>query len=178
MNRRIKNAFQGLLVLAVTLVVLVIALKALTWLPTVIDKGIIRQYVDIESARTELSLDDIQMPTYFPETFEWPPSTVLAQTSPFKAVVVEVKSTETQETVLIISQSERADFSPSGRLRITLVSEEVSYDVNGSYATLLTGRCAEAPVCSRIYWDKNGYRVDLSMQSSPFELIRIARSMR
>lgn len=172
--RKIPLAFISF---SAAVLMLVGVLKLLNWLPAVAQKEVLRPYKDIEEVRSELSLRDVLIPSYFPEKLRWPPSAILAQGTPFPAVIMEFDDAGTRETVLVITQAASEAFPAVDRIRMDRVSEKVGYSLRGREAVLEVGTCAGGEPCSAISWKERGYRIGVTAKSSPIELIRVAESM-
>ncbi len=173
-----RESLRGLLSFAAILLVLVAALKLLNWAPNVLDPGGMRAYPSLSAASTALQVEDLLVPSYFPEQVRWPPRTILAQSKPYMAVAVAYEGTRREGIVLHTTQSASAEFTLDTGIALTTIRETVPYDLNGRPATLAVGLCPDGEPCSRLTWQQGRYWVSVEMVSSPFELIRIAESMR
>ncbi len=156
---------------------LITLLMILNWVPTTIEKGYIREYKSINEVKSTLRLKDIYVPKYFPENILWPPARILAQTSPHTAVLMEFVDKNTKKTVLIIYQSERKDDIRDTKAKIDEIKESVEYPLENRRAQLLVGICKGATPCSMLTWKEGQYYIEIFIESPPFELIRIAKSM-
>ena len=169
--------FLGLFYFAVTIAILIVVLKVTNWLPTVLQEGAMREYSSIEESKSGLNIRDINVPSYFPQSFKWPPSKILAQSRPFIAIVMEFKNGETGDIALVISQAADKSFVPDKKITIVQIKERVNYPLKGRSVLLEVGVCKKDVPCSRISWDEGKYRITIEMKSAPFELIKIADSM-
>jgi len=167
----------GLVMFAAMAAVLVLVLKALHWLPTALDKGAVREYRSIEEVSRSLGIKDIYVPVYFPQSYRWPPSRIIAQGTPFVSVVMEFEDVRRGGTGLVIRQSESEAFPKEDRIGILNVRERVSYVLNGRSAVLEVGFCEHNVPCSRIFWKEGSYAVSVAAKSAPFDLLRLADSM-
>lgn len=175
-----RNKALGFLAFAAGLAVLVIALKALNWLPLFAQKDLLRRYGDFEEMRSELGIRDVLVPSYFPEDFRWPPTGVIAQGKPYPAVILEFGRSgkgKDREIGLVIFQATADDFTPGGTLEISRTLEKVAYPLKGRDAVLEVGTGARGETCSRISWREKQFRVTVLARSTPFEVIRVAESM-
>ncbi len=174
----IRKTLRGLLLMIVMGGLVVVLLAAANWLPSRMQKGFARQYGSIEEAKRSLGLDRVVAPAYFPEGITWPPSFILAQKKPYKAVVMEFRGAGAAGTALIVIQS-AAPGADAQLQRITLsgLKEETQYRLKGKMVLLQVGTCDKEKTCSRMTWQDNGLRYSVLLLSSPFELIRIAESM-
>ncbi len=172
-----KKRLTGFLYFAVTVAILVALLKVAGWLPTALQEGLMRQYDSVEEVRAKLHIKDVYVPSYFPQSFKWPPSRILAQSRPFVAIVMEFRDVRTADTALVISQSADKDFVPDKRISLTRVREKVDYPLKGRASSLEVGTCRNGSPCSRISWREGIYRISVEMESAPFDLLKIADSM-
>ena len=156
-----RNAF-GSLAFAAGLAILVIALKALNWLPLVAERDLMRRYGDFEEMRTSLGIQEVFVPSYFPEDFRWPPTGIIAQGKPYPAVIMEFgRSGEGKagEVGMMIYQAAKGGFSPGGPLELSRVRERASFSLRGRTATLEVGSDENGEPCSRISWREKDVRI-------------------
>lgn len=175
-----EKTMRGLLLMLVIAGLAVAFLAAANWLPALMQKGFARQYDSIEEAKRSLGLDAVLVPGYFPEGITWPPSFILAQKKPYKAVVMEFREAEAMDAALIVIQSSwHGSDVQLQRIRLSGVKEETQYRLKGRNVFLQVGTCDNGMPCSRMTWqDKDsGLHCTVLLMSSPFELIRIAESM-
>lgn len=175
--RRKKDRRPGVLVFAAMLLALVAALKVANWLPTAVQKGALRSYQSLEQMERALNFRDVRVPSYFPESVSWPPSAILAQGRPFKAVMLEFSRPGDEGPSLVITQSASPGFPPSPPIRLSEITERIDYDLRETTALLEVGACPDGSACSRITWREGGYRFSVAMRAAPFDLVRIAHSM-
>jgi hypothetical protein len=162
------------------LAILVIALKALNWIPLIAQKDLMRRYGDFEEMRTSLGIREIFVPSYFPEEFRWPPSGILAQRKPYPAVIMEFEwggEGTIREVGMMIYQAARDDFSPGGPLKISRIREQATYPLKGRSAILEVGSGVKGEPCSRISWREKDMRITVLARLTPFELMKVAESM-
>ena len=167
----------GFLSFAVAVLILVLLLKVTNWLPSVLQEGGIKRYASIEEVKARLKTKDIYVPTYFPQSVQWPPSRILAQSRPYFALVMEFSPDRSGAPGLMISQVAGKAPIPEEKLRLIQVKERAPYPFKGRNALLEVGTCRNDLPCSRVSWDDGTYRLTLTMNAPPFELIRIADSM-
>jgi len=172
-----KKKLLGLLYFALTLAILVAALKVTNWLPTAFQEGLMKKYSTVDEVRTKLHLKDVYVPSYFPQSYGWPPSTILAQSKPFVAIVMEFRNVQTADVALVISQTAEKSFTPDKKILFVHIKEKVDYSLKGRPAVLEVGKCKDDVPCSRISWDEGAYRMTVEMKSAPFDLLKIADSM-
>lgn len=173
MTKNLRKFF----VFVMTIALLISVLKVINWLPAAVEEGLIRKYDSIEDVRSKLKMREIFIPSYFPQSFSWPPSAILAQTKPFQAIIMEFKHIELGDTAIIISQAASQDFIADNKIRMDQVREKVPYQLKGRKASLIVGTCKNDEQCSQISWDEGKYKMSIIMKSTPFDLIKIAESM-
>jgi hypothetical protein len=177
-KNRVVKMLQGLLWMLLITGGVLILLIFINQLPSLIQKDFPRQFSSIEEARFTLALDNIIVPSYFPEEISWPPSFIFAQKKPFKVVVTEYKDVRSGNTALIIVQaSTAANIKQYQRIRLSVIKQEAVYNLKGKNAHLQIGTCENLLPCSQISWQDEHENYALLSTSSPFELIKIAESM-
>jgi len=159
-------------------VVIVVALIVLAnWVPTTFQRDTLRRYGSVEKLKAALNIKDVFVPAYFPQSIAWPPSDIVAQASPFVAVLMKFNRVNSNDEVLIITQSAREQFPREASIELTKITERGLQPLHGKNALLEVGACGKVEPCSRISWREGEYRLTLMMKATPFELIRIAGSM-
>jgi hypothetical protein len=173
-----KKAVTGFFAFLVLVALVVALLRLINWLPVLLHEESLRRYESLEAVRTSLHLEDLHVPSYFPESFRWPPARILAQGEPFVAVAMEFAEADTGKIGLLLTQvAEGGHPLDVEAIRLQRVREEVPYDLKGRRATLRVGDCASGGTCSSLSWKEGGYTLRLVMAGPPFELIRMASSM-
>jgi hypothetical protein len=175
-----RNKAFGALAFAAGLAILIIALKALNWIPLIAQKDLMRRYGDFDEMRTGLGIREVFVPSYFPEDFRWPPSGILAQGRPYLAVIMEFERSgegKTGEVGMMIYQAARDDFSPGGPLILSRIKEQATYPLKGRSAILEVGSGVKGEPCSRISWREKDVRITVLARLTPFELMKVAESM-
>lgn len=163
--------------LAVTVVIVIAALKFISWLPDVIQEDTLREYESVGAVRSRLNIKDIFIPSYFPQNIKWPPSEIVAQRKPYIAIMMGFKDRESGERILIIHQSASGDFIPVQGIGFDRIREMTEHQINSKVARLEVGLCGSNDPCSSISWLEGQYRIKITMKSTPFELIKIAESI-
>lgn len=174
-GRTVRGLFWLLLMAGVILTIM----NLLDRFPSLIQEDNVQRYESIEDAAKALGLQrKVLVPTYFPEGISWPPSLILVQRRPFRALVTEMTDAETKKTVMVIIGSSRADGNLRlERIRMIELREEVEYKLKDKSALLQVGTCVGEMPCSRITWQDNELHITALLVSSPFELIKVAESM-
>ena len=175
-----RNKAFGALAFAAGLAILVIALKALNWIPLIAQKDLMRRYGDFEEMRTSLGIRQVFIPSYFPEDFRWPPTGVLAQGKPYPAIIMEFERSgegKAKGVGMVIYQAARDDFSPGGPLVLSRIREKATYPLRGRSAVLEVGVDVKGEPCSRISWREKDVRITVLALLTPFELMKVAESM-
>jgi len=167
---------KGLAYFALGVAALLAFLTAANRVPFLLHEGTMRSYVSVEEVRRELNISDIPMPSYIPESLIWPPAAILAQTTPYEAVVIEFKGAGGAIS-LVIARSASEEFDPGRQIRLKDVRETAVHNLRGRNATIETGACSDGLVCSRIWWNEEGHRIIVIMRASTMELLRIAESI-
>jgi hypothetical protein len=167
----------GLLPFLLAVAGLILLLVIINWIPQTVRKDTLREYASIEQVRASLNIRDIYIPSYFPQNITWPPVKILAQASPFPALVMSFTGAGKDEIVLVLSQSAGKAIRTAEQLELTDIREETPFVMRGNNATLTVGRCRDKQPCSRISWNEAGYLITVQMRSTPVELSRIAESM-
>ena len=167
----------GLFPFILAVMIIIVVLKVLNWVPSVLEKGGLRQYAGVDEARAALNMKDILVPSYFPQQIVWPPSAVLAQTKPYPAIVMKFTRANKRDTALVVSQSQGAAINNENPIDIVTIRETVRYALKGRDAVLTVGMCRHEEPCSGITWKEDASTITVQMKSGPFELIRIAESM-
>ncbi|MFN3739114.1 MAG: hypothetical protein ACK4TF_00380 [Thermodesulfovibrionales bacterium] len=162
-----------------SLLFLIMALIAIRHISGVVQKESLRTYKGIEELQK--NFEGLLIPTYFPEFLKWPPSRIVAQKRPYRAIAIELKDKE-NNIALVLTESEREDF----RLQTLYIKdpiETLAHDIKGRKAILRVGSCspvlkpAETKICSNLSWKEGDYYINITIKSRPFELLKIAESM-
>ena len=169
--------FISFLYFVITVVILIAVLMIANYLPMALQKDTMRKYKSIEEVKSKLNINDVYVPSYFPQNFVWPPSTVLAQDKPFVAIIMEFNHAEKGDVALIISQSTSSTFAPDEKIKILRINEKAGYPFKGRNMTLEAGVCKSEEPCSRIIWDEGRFRINITAKSTPPALMKIAESM-
>lgn len=162
--------------------VLLMALAVLNWMPTSVQKSSVHTFASIEEAGSQLGIEGLIVPAYFPEHLAWPPTEVVGQRKPHEAVVFIIEDKATRRPALIVSQSASQEFDAAGRADVESPSEVTSIPIKGRSASLKAGSCG-AVKCSSISWHEPAagsgglYIRVLLNDSTSMELVRIAESM-
>lgn len=175
--RQVMKQALHVLSFALILAVVIVALKALNWVPGALEPGLMARYPSIGDAVSTLGLRQVYVPAYYPESLGWPPAQILAQSQPYPAVIMEFVHARDRQTALVISEVAGPGFEPKVAIRFRSVGETVPFDLGGRKAQLEAGTCEDGSACSRIRWQEGEVRIVLTMKGPPVELIRIAQSM-
>lgn len=172
-----KRTVSSLLSFAIVIGLLIVALKVINWIPLALQQDAVRRYKSVEEVRSALNMKDIYVPSYFPQQISWPPSSILAQSKPFTAIVMEFTRADKRNTALVISQSEGRALNVENPIEISVVTEKVQYQLRGRNAVLTVGSCGNEEPCSGMTWTEGKYTMTVLMKSTPFELTKIVESM-
>lgn len=170
--------FVRYLLFALTIAAIVLLLRLANWIPGIMQQESMRPYSNIDLVRTKLQIREVYVPSYLPRQFRWPPSEILAQGTPFIAIIMEFRDERTGEPILMTSQTEKGRLPAwDKKIVIQKFEERVHYSLKGRDAVLTVGLCGDGEPCSGISWEEGPYRIDVLMKSGPFDLLRIADSM-
>ena len=162
---------------AATVLGVIVLFKILNWMPSVFEGGLLKRYGSIDEVRTKLQFTEIYVPSYFPQRFSWPPSSVLAQTSPYRAIVMEFRDREKGDIALMIVQSASESFRPDNKIVMVQTKERERYPLKGRDARLEVGICKNDEPCCKISWKEGQYSITVTMKSAAADLTRLAESM-
>ncbi len=178
MKDRIMKILRGLLWMLSAAAGVAMLIFIMNMLPSLARKDFAARYVNIEEAKRSSGLDSVPVPSYFPEGISWPPSFIVAQKRPYKALVAEFKDRASGQTALIIIQTSLPGSEQQfQRVRLAEVKQQSDYRLKGMNAALLVGTCDNGLPCSRMSWQDGGGSHAVLLTSTPFELIKIAESM-
>lgn len=162
------------------LLLLLGVLASIKHLSGILEKDTLRTYRDVEELKK--NFDDILIPSYIPEFLVWPPSKIIGQKRPYRAVAIELKDKKAKITLVLIV-TEREEFRLES-LSMKETKEQITHIIKGRKATLKIGRCSsiysvnpEDLTCSELTWKERRYIINITIRSGPFELLKIAESM-
>lgn len=155
----------------------VAAIKAVNWLPAALQPDVLRRHESVEEARASSGVEQILVPSYYPQELGWPPSAILAQGRPYPAVVLEFTRAGGRDAALVVTQWAAGRPRPEGRIPIAEVQETVRYSLRGRDAVLTVGRSPAGERVSRIGWAEGKYLFEISGKVSPVDLVKAAESM-
>lgn len=168
----------NILIFMFMIAILFVSLKVINYLPSIIDGETLQRHRSIEEMKSAINVSHLYIPSYFPQGIEWPPSDILGQGKPFKAIVLKFRHGGSGDIAMVIYQVEmNRHITEEREVRITKVRERIQYNLKGREADLQVGACEDEEICSRISWTEDGFRVIISMKSTPFELLKIAESV-
>lgn len=172
-----QRKFLNLLLFGIAVAALLAALRLMNWAPTALQDGLLQRYNSVEEVKAKLNIRHVYAPAYYPQCFRWPPASIIAQTRPYTAVVMEFMRKDGEEICLVVAQTEVSRPSPRVKIALAEVRESVRYLLKGRPALLETGLCDDGQVCSRISWEEDGYRILIIGKSVPAQLEKIAESV-
>jgi hypothetical protein len=143
----------------------------------VLQEGLLSTFKSAEEVRSKLHIHDVHLPSYYPQGLRWPPTRILAQSSPYVAIMTEFTRLQDGKTALVIAQTSLPHPAPRAAIEMIHANERVHYPLKGRNALLEVGQCGNDERCSRISWNESPYRIDVIMLSPPTELVKIAESM-
>ncbi len=160
-------------VLAVLVIIMVLYL--LNRIPGTFHGEGLRQYSSLEDVRESLRIRPF-IPRYFPENLSWPPERILAQKVPYEMLLVVFKTKSGIFPYMAIRESRSVKDLNDNITTIEKVTEEVELPINGKRGILQVGTCDGIP-CSRIFWQEEGYHIEVFIKDHPSELLKVVRSM-
>ena len=172
-----NKALSRFLSFALMIGLLILALKIMNWVPLALNQDMLRRYKTIEEVHSALNMKTIYVPSYFPQQISWPPSSIMAQSKPFSAIIMEFTRADKKNPALVIYQSEDHSLNIENPIEISVVREKVRYTVQGRDAVLTVGSCRNDEPCSEVTWTEGKYTMTVFMKSTPFELTKIVESM-
>lgn len=168
--------FKLIVTFIVSILIVIITIKAINYLPLIIQKDTMRRYESIEEVKERLGIKDLLIPTYYPQDLIWPPSEIFAQGRPFMAVTMEFRNSRSGRTDLVISQSSSERFKV-GKLNIKKSLDSVVYSFKGRKILVVTGFCENGDTCTRASWVEGRYRITVTGRLDPPQLSKIVESM-
>ncbi|UCG77927.1 MAG: hypothetical protein JSV21_10200 [Nitrospirota bacterium] len=172
-----KKGLKRIVLYVLLVLAVAITLKAINYLPELIQRDTLREYEDVEGIRRELGIK-VYVPAYLPAGIKWPPSTIMAQKRPFKAIFMLYRDSVSGGNMLSVHQSETRDFIRYRAFGFKEVTQRAEHDLVGRKALLEVGKCSDGDQCSRISWEEDGAFIKIEMRSGPFDAIRLAESIR
>ena len=160
--------------------VLVGALAVANWMPSVIDREVLRKYTSVESVQRDLHMDKIYMPSYLPEYLRLNsiPVEIYAQKKPFSMVLLHFQSWDSKDIGLIVHQiSAKADYHPESEIKLGSVIRRSKVSIKGRDGLLITAECEKRGTCNQVSWTEGNYLLKVISKGSARDVIRIAASM-
>ena len=166
------------LVFGVMVAIVVIVLSLLNWLPVAVLRGGVKKYRTIEDVRTDLNMNKIYLPSYFPQYLVWPPSEIYARRRPVRMVLMHFTNYEKKDIVLSIRQAESGDPDPlKSRIEPVKIKRQDTILVKGRKGKVSLALCRGGEPCNSITWQEDGYTLEIVAKDSVRELQKIAESM-
>lgn len=172
-----REHLKGIVIFAVMALILLGALRLLSWIPEAFDPGSFRRFDTVEEARSHTKIGQIYLPAFYPPSVIWPPTLIGAQTHPYPAVITEFSGKDAAGVYLTITQTAKTHRPLKARVYLTSTREQVRYPFKGRNALLEVGACEDGSRCSRFSWEEDAYSMALIIRSAPTELVRMAESM-
>lgn len=172
------SRLKMLLLFLITLAVLVLTLKLISWVPLAIERDSVRSYPSQEAVMERLLLRKIYMPSYFPQYLRWPPSEIYAGRKPSPSILMHFSHRETGEIVIGISQTVSGGRELKSRIEPSVIKKEDATLVKGRQARLLQGLCPDSrKPCNKLTWQEDEYILTVTSRDSISETLKIAESM-
>lgn len=170
--------FLAIFSFVVTIILLIVILKVMSWIPLAVQQGTLRSYHSIEEVESKLHFSNIYVPSFFPQNFSWPPTEIVAQEKPFPMIIMQFRDRDTQKIGLVIQQVYiHATYRPEADLKITKIQRESAVFIKDWKARLVIGLCGEGRPCNQVSWQSGTCRVTVRTTAPPRDLIRISRSI-
>lgn len=152
-------------------------LMLLNVLPLYFNRGILREYANINELKESLQIQKIFLPAYLPEDIKWPPSKIFGQSVPHFEIILEFKSNKSNDAILYLNISEKHDFKYSDKFKIHNNSKTFHSLIKNRHAIIKVGFCNENINCSEIIIKGNRYLITLKGKMQLPILLRIAESI-
>jgi hypothetical protein len=146
-------------------------------LPLYFNRGLLREYANINELKDSLKIQKILLPAYLPEDIKWPPSRIFGQTTPHFEIILEFESNKSYDTILYLNLSEKHDFKYSDKFNIHNNSKTFHTIIKNRPATIKAGFCNENIHCSEIIIRDSRYQIILKGKMQLPILLRIAESI-
>ncbi len=169
--------FKSFASFILSILLIIVAMKAINYLPLLIQKDSMKHYRSIEELKKGLDIKDIFIPAFFPEELSWPPSEVLGQGRPFLAIIMEFRSRKDNTTALVICQSTSKKFRYDDKLKIKHVRDNVNYSFKGRGISITTGSCENGETCTGASWNEGRYWITVRARFEPPRTLKIVESM-
>ena len=146
-------------------------------LPLYINKNLLREYKNINELKNSLKIQNLPLPSYLPDSINWPPSKILGQSTPYLAIVLVLNSNIKNEPILYVGISESKIFKYPDIICSCNNSKSFTTNINGHPAKLKAGFCDEIINCSEIIIDNGKYQIVLKSKMQLPILLRISESI-
>ena len=170
------QVIKKLLLFLVMAIAVVLSLRLLNWLGESINEEGARSFTQVEAARRYLDVEELYLPMYRPQHFQWPPTEILARRSP-KQLISHVTERETGEVILAIAQTEAAASDIKLRLEPVNSKRSTEIQLEGRPARLTEAECNTGGTCFQLTWMEGSTGIKMVAKLSREELIRVAESM-
>ena len=175
-----KRTFgKKLIFFTVTVLLITAILALLNWLPSLIQKRTMKRFSSIDSAKKELRLHRLFLPTYIPEDLHlvWPPAEMYGQEVPFSAFIIHLRYRDSRNIGLVIQQTDAtAPYQIEPLIKISTKSKGSQIFVKDRKALLVPAICDENTPCNEISWNEDGTIITLICKCSAQEIVKIASS--
>ena len=162
---------------AAIILMLLGALRVLNWIPHLIEERSLRRWPSLENAQRALDLPPVKLPTFFPDSLQFPASEVWAGTEPAPSILMHFGLTDRDRLGLAIlwTTDDSAPLLP--RIAPTRILQERTIDLEGRPAFLELAACADGRPCNRLRWSQSELSITLVGALPEKQLIRIGHSM-
>ncbi len=138
----------------------------------------VKRYGSIEEVERKLK-QRVLLPAYFPDTLQWPPSSVRLASRPPVSVLLAFTGREGGKEQLFLAQvvGEAGSIAPQ-LLPPGLVLHTAAVSLGGIPGALSRIKGEDGAIWHEIIWFRDGRQVSLRFDGPVEELLRIARSVR
>ncbi len=174
------SAARKIVLFAATVLFVAGLLSLLNWIPLIMQKQKLRSFSSLDVAAKQLHIGKIYFPSYLPEhlNLAWPPAEIYGQDMPFGAVAMYLSFRHTEETGLILHQSDAgAPYQIEPRIKIRHGQNPVGLSLKGRQALLLPSVCDTNTPCNQLSWNEHGTMIIVIGKFPAQDVIKIANSM-
>ena len=146
---------------------------------TIYPEDMLRPYASFDEAKKALKRRaEIYIPSHLPAQLAWPPSEVFAQRKPFPAIIMVFRQQGKTEPMLELIQYKSGTRFTDGSIKFTTIKQRGPFKMRGLDSLFSIGECGSPEPCATAVWDEGGFTFSAAMRGAPFELSKIAASMK
>jgi hypothetical protein len=175
-----KRSFgKKLFLFVITILLVTVILTVLNWIPSLMQKQTMKRFSSIDSAKKELRIHRLFLPTYIPEDLYlvWPPAEIYAQEVPFSAFIMHLRYRDSRDIGLVIQQADaNAPYHIDPLIKIKTTTPGSQISIKGRKAVLVPAVCDGNVPCNEVSWDEGGTIITLICKCSTQDIVKIASS--